>query len=359
MESMVGHYKNIYKGKKVFLTGHTGFKGSWMTQWLSLLGAEVFGYSLAPNTTPNHFDLLKLNCKSYINNICDLNSLTKAINESNPDIVFHLAAQPLVRYSYLNPIETYNTNVMGTVNLLEACRNSENIKAIVLITTDKCYENVEKKESYLETDAMGGYDPYSSSKGCAELVISSYRNSFYNIQEYKSTHHTLIASARAGNVIGGGDWCVDRLIPDIIKSTVKKETTLIRYPHAIRPWQHVMEPINGYLLLGQKLLEEKMAFAEGWNFGPNENEILSVKEVLEISEQYWNDIKFKIDIENKHFHEANLLSLNISKAQSKLGWNPVWTNQKSIENTIKWYREFYQNNILSTDSQIIEFSKYI
>jgi CDP-glucose 4,6-dehydratase len=359
MESMVVHYNNIYKGKKIFLTGHTGFKGSWMTQWLTLLGAEVVGYSLAPNTTPNHFDLLKLKCKSYINNICDLNSLTKAINETSPDIVFHLAAQPLVRYSYLNPIETYNTNVMGTVNVLEACRNSENIKAIVLITTDKCYENVEKKEGYIETDAMGGYDPYSSSKGCAELAISSYRNSFYNIDEYKSTHNTLIASARAGNVIGGGDWCVDRLIPDIIKSTIKKETTLIRYPHATRPWQHVLEPINGYLVLGQKLLEEKTEFAEGWNFGPNENEILSVKEVLEISEKYWNDIKFKIDLENKYFHEANLLSLNISKAQSKLGWNPIWTNQKSIENTINWYREFYQNNILSTDSQIIEFSKYI
>jgi CDP-glucose 4,6-dehydratase len=346
----------IYKGKKVFLTGHTGFKGSWMAYWLKMLGAEVYGYSLAPNTEPNHHSLLSLDFQSQYANICNLDILSKAIKNFQPDIIFHLAAQPLVRYSYKNPIETYQTNVIGTVNIMEAARGVESIKGIVIITTDKCYENVEQTKGYVETDRMGGYDPYSSSKGCAELAVNSYRNSFFNLNEYQKNHQTLIASARAGNVIGGGDWSEDRLIPDIIRSAIKGEKTLIRYPKATRPWQHVLEPISGYLMLGERLLNGDKEFAEGWNFGPQENDVLTVGEVLAICKKNWDKIQFQIDTENKHFHEAGLLSLNIEKAKTKLGWKPRWSNEQSILNTINWYRNYYDLGVIDTDMQIKEFN---
>jgi CDP-glucose 4,6-dehydratase len=347
----------IYKGKRIFLTGNTGFKGSWMSFWLQSLGAEVVGYSLPPNTDPNHFSLLNLNYKTYFEDVRDLESLTKAINQSRPDIVFHLAAQPLVRYSYLNPIETYITNVMGTVNVMEASRHCESVRAIVIITTDKCYENIEQEKGYVESDKMGGHDPYSSSKGCAELAVSSYRNSFFNINDYLQKHHILLASARAGNVIGGGDWSIDRLVPDIIKSAIKSEKTSIRYPKATRPWQQVLDPIMGYLMLGERLLHGKKDFAEGWNFGPEENEVLSVGEVLEIAKNIWDRIDYEVDTENKHFHEAGLLSLNINKAKSKLGWQPKWKNEISIKHTIEWYKEFYHSKKILTEEQLNQFVK--
>jgi CDP-glucose 4,6-dehydratase len=352
MENLGKMNLTIYKDKKVFLTGHTGFKGSWMTYWLQSIGAEVVGYSLPPNTEPNHFELLKLDMTSHFNDICDLNKLQKAIKASKPDIIFHLAAQPLVRYSYQNPIETYQTNVIGTANVLEAARECESVKAIIVITTDKCYENIEQKKGYIESDKMGGYDPYSSSKGCAELVVSSYRNSFFNLNDFKLTHQTLLATARAGNVIGGGDWSLDRLIPDLIKGAVADKKTSIRYPKSTRPWQHVLDPIYGYLMLGEKLLDSKIDFASSWNFGPEENEILAVEQVLEYSKNIWNKINFEYEIGSKQLHEAGLLSLNIDKAKNILAWSPNWNNVKSITKTIEWYKDFYTSNKLNTDSDL-------
>jgi len=349
-------FNKIYQGKKVFLTGNTGFKGSWMAFWLQKLGAEVVGYALEPNTNPNHFSILSLDYKTHLNNILDLDTLKKSIKEAKPDIVFHLAAQPLVRYSYLNPVETYMTNVMGTVHLMEACRGVESIRGVVVVTTDKCYENKEQKEGYKETDPMGGYDPYSSSKGCSELAVNSYRNSFFNVDKFGKSHQALIASARAGNVIGGGDWSMDRLIPDLIKSATIGEKTIIRYPKATRPWQHVLEPISGYLMLGQRLLNGEKEFAEGWNFGPEEEEVLTVEEVLNIAQSTWDIIDFEVDKSNNPFHEAGLLSLNISKAKSKLGWIPKWNNQTAILKTIEWYKEFYRLKTCLTEQNITQYS---
>lgn len=353
MENLV----DFYKGKKVFVTGHTGFKGSWLTYWLKILGAEVVGYALSPHTKPSHFELLKLDIESHLENICDFDTLQKTLKRSEPDIIFHLAAQPLVRYSYQNPVETFQTNVMGTVNLLEAARNCPSLKAIVVVTTDKCYENLEQEIGYIETDRMGGYDPYSNSKGCAELVVSSYRNSFFNLNEFQKKHSVLLSTARAGNVIGGGDWSEDRLLPDIIKGAVEGRKTLIRYPKSTRPWQHVLEPLSGYLMLGVRLLNGEKEFAEAWNFGPEENNSLSVENVLEIANSIWDKISFEIDTNNNHYHEAGLLSLNIDKAKNKLGWKPKWSNLTSITNTIEWYKEFYSNQSIITNHQISTFLK--
>jgi CDP-glucose 4,6-dehydratase len=348
-------FNNIYRGKKVFLTGNTGFKGSWMAYWLQALGAEVVGYSSAAKIELNHFSLLKLGYKTYIDDIRDLESLSKAIKESQPDIIFHLAAQSLVLYSYENPIETYQTNVMGTLNVMEAIRGVESIKGIVIITTDKCYENTGQEKGYVETDRMGGHDPYSSSKGCAELLVNSYRNSFFNFNEFGKSHNTLVATARAGNVIGGGDWSENRLIPDIIKCAIWNKKTNIRYPNATRPWQHVLEPISGYLMLGERLLNAEKDFAEGWNFGPEENEVFTVSQVLKVAKSIWERIDYEVDTENKHFHEAGILSLNINKAKTKLGWTPKWGNEISIQKTIEWYKAFYISNLIVTEAQLNEF----
>ncbi len=350
-------FENIYYGKKVLLTGDTGFKGSWLAKWLTDLGAEVIGYSLKPNTIPSHFNILKNKYHNYFANICDFDLINKTIKLNKPEIIFHLAAQPLVRYSYENPIETYKTNVLGTANILEASRLNKNVKAIVIITTDKCYENIEQEKGYVETDRMGGYDPYSCSKGCAELLVNSYRNSFFNIEDFNIKHETLIATARAGNVIGGGDWSLDRLIPDIIKGAIRNEETIIRNPFSTRPWQHVLEPLSGYLLLGMKLLQGKKEFAESWNFGPEENQVLTVEEVLNISKVFWKKINFKKETNINNYHEAKLLSLNIDKAKNRLGWIPVWTNEMAIEKTINWYRFYYENNVINTEIDINKYSK--
>jgi CDP-glucose 4,6-dehydratase len=341
----------IYKDKKVFITGHTGFKGSWMSLWLKKLNAEIVGYSLPPQSLPNHFDLLNLDIDSHYENICNLEILKKTIQASKPEIIFHLAAQPLVRESYLNPVETYQTNVMGTINLMEAARHCDSVKVIVIITTDKCYENKEQLSGYKETDRMGGFDPYSSSKGCAELVASSYRNSFFNINEYKKTHEVLVATVRAGNVIGGGDWSKDRLIPDLIRAASKGETTKIRYPNATRPWQHVLEPLSGYLMLGKKLLEGDETFSGAWNFGPEENQSITVGEVLNLASKYWQKIRYEEE-NSVQLHEAGLLSLNIDKAKFKLGWKPLWNNQVSIRKTIEWYKSFYESKVLLSEEQL-------
>jgi CDP-glucose 4,6-dehydratase len=343
-------FSNIYKNKKVFVTGHTGFKGSWLVMWLKRLGAEVCGYSLEASSQPNHFSILTIDIQSIINDIRNKEAIGKAIKEFKPDIVFHLAAQSLVRPSYQKPVETFETNVIGTLNVFEACRNINSVRAIINVTSDKCYENREWIWGYRENDPMGGYDPYSASKGCSEIATNSYRNSFFNVDNYQKSHETLLASARAGNVIGGGDWAIDRLIPDIMKATDKSMEVLIRSPYAIRPWQHALEPLSGYLLLGQKLLEGVKEYAEAWNFGPNHDGSIEVIDVLKIIKKYWSKISYTIQQDNKHPHEASLLKLDCSKAHFLLNWETIWDINTAIEKTATWYKSYYEKmEILSNE----------
>ena len=341
-------FSGIYKDKTVLVTGHTGFKGSWLCFWLKQMGAKVIGYSLEAPTNPNHIELLNLDIVSIIGDIRDLDKLNQVFNEYKPDIVFHLAAQPLVRLSYENPIETYETNVMGTLKVFEASRIN-NVKAIVNITSDKAYENREWIWGYRENDPMGGYDPYSSSKGCADILTNSYRNSFFNIKDYKIKHNTLLATCRAGNVIGGGDWAKDRLITDIMLSVSQGKKVSIRNPKATRPWQHVLEPLSGYLHIGQKLLEEKVEFADAWNFGPSDEGSICVEEVVKNVKKHWDKIDYEINIDPNQLHEANLLKLDCSKVHILLKWKDVWDSQTTFEKTVKWYKSFYEEdkNILT------------
>jgi CDP-glucose 4,6-dehydratase len=322
---------NFWKNKKVFITGHTGFKGSWMSIWLNMLGANVKGYSLQPPSKPSLFEEanVSLLLNSEINDIRIFNNLNKSIQEFSPEIIFHMAAQPLVRASYNIPLETYETNVIGTANLLQAAVNSSSVKAIVNITTDKCYENIEVDIGYKETDRMGGSDPYSSSKGCAELVTSAYRESFLKQKNIG------IASARAGNVIGGGDWAEDRLIPDILRAFKLIKPVVIRNPKATRPWQHVLEPLSGYLLLAEKLFSDPVRFSEGWNFGPYYDDVKPVDWILDCMTKLWPNSSWQLDSSNNP-HEANLLKLDISKAESQLNWVPTWNLETSLEKIVQW-----------------------
>ena len=347
-------FNNIYKDKKVFITGHTGFKGSWLSFWLTKLGAEVTGYSKDKVSEPNHFDLLKLPIKSITGNVLDKEKLYKAIEENKPDIIFHMAAQPLVLTSYKNPSETFETNIMGTVNVLESARLL-NIKAIVNITSDKCYKNTEKEDGYQETDPMGGDDPYSSSKGCAELVAHAYRKSFFEIENYKKNHNTLLANVRAGNVIGGGDWALDRLVPDIMKSTQENKKTTIRKPNASRPWQHVLEPLSGYLLIGEKLLSEQKEYSDNWNFGPIDNKGMSVKDVLFLIKENWPSVEYEIQENSENVPETNLLLLNTEKSSNQLNWKSIWNIEKTINKTVSWYKEYYKNNKIQTEKDLEEY----
>ena len=348
-------YKNIYAGKRVFLTGHTGFKGSWLALWLTKLGAKVCGYSLAPNTNPSMFKVLDIEHKiekSVLGDILDEKTLEKSISEFQPDIVFHLAAQPLVRLSYREPILTYKTNVIGTLNILEMSKRCKSVKAFVNITTDKCYENKEVNRGYKEDEPMGGYDMYSSSKGCVEIMSSSFRRSF--LQE-EGTY--AMATARAGNVIGGGDWAEDRLIPDCVRYINADEKIEIRNPIAVRPWQQVLEPLSGYLLLGQKLLEGGKKYAEGFNFGPNEDSVLRVAEVAEKACKYYG--KGEVVIHKRdNLHEANLLMLNIEKAEKVLGWTPTYTADEAVKNTIEWYKHFYAKDVDMFDFTMNQIKEY-
>lgn len=347
-----------YKNKRVFITGHTGFKGSWLCSLLDFLGAVQAGYSLKPYTLPSHFELLKSSNNSTIGDIANIEALKRSIKHFEPEILFHLAAQPLVRESYKDPINTYQTNVMGTLNLLECIRECPSIKAVVIITTDKVYENKEWVYPYRESDQLGGYDMYSSSKACTELLVKSFQRSFFNEENYKDTHKVLIATARAGNVIGGGDWSTDRLIPDIIKATIEKRVTKIRNPYAIRPWQHVLDCIYGYLLLGIKLLEEKQEFADAWNFAPYSFESKTVKEVAEFAKSIWEDISVEFESPKENHHEAHLLKLDNTKAISQLGWQPKWNTEMSIEETIGWYKKYYIYNQIDTYGQIEKYLSF-
>ncbi len=337
-------FEGVYKDKKVILTGHTGFKGSWMALWLEQMGAKVYGFSLENKDEKNHLSLLNLGINEKIDDIRNTDILQKYFEEVQPDIVFHLAAQALVRPSYDDPIETFSTNVMGTLNVYEACRKTPSVKAIVNVTSDKCYENKEWNWGYRENEPMGGYDPYSASKGCSEILTSSYRNSYFNNNDFKNKHKVLLASGRAGNVIGGGDWAVDRLIPDIVKATAIKEAVIIRNPIATRPWQHVLEPLSGYLTLGWKLLKEDVSVAEGWNFGPDIHSNLQVGDIVKLSHEYWNNIQIEFGKNTDEHHEANLLMLDCSKANKLLKWKAVWGIDKTIDKTINWYKEYYENN---------------
>lgn len=332
MESMVVNIA-FWSGKKVLITGHTGFKGSWLSLWLQQLGADVYGFALEPSTEPNLFVRADVAQEmiSIHGDIRDLGMVKKAFMQVQPEVVIHMAAQALVRYSYQNPVETYQTNVMGTLHILEAIRYCESVRAAVMVTTDKCYENKEWIWPYRENDVMGGYDPYSSSKGCAELLISSYRNSFFS-----ESNATAIASARAGNVIGGGDWSDDRLIPDIIKSFKSNQVVKIRNPHAIRPWQHVLEPLSGYLLLAEKLYGHSgYDFAEAWNFGPPVESNQSVQWLVEFMAQRWKGASWKVE-QGQQSYEAQILKLDSTKAYEKLGWAAYWTLSESLQKVISW-----------------------
>jgi CDP-glucose 4,6-dehydratase len=324
--------ESFWKGKKVLITGHTGFKGSWLSLWLQLLGADLVGLSLDPPTKPSLYEQANVaaGMLSLRADIRDFKKVNEIFQTYKPEVVFHLAAQSLVRYSYISPMETYQTNVMGTMHILEAIRNSSSVKVVVMVTSDKCYENREWDRGYRESDSMGGYDPYSSSKGCAELIVASYRSSFLQDKDVG------LATVRAGNVIGGGDWADDRLIPDILRSFESGEPVLIRNPHATRPWQHVLEPLSGYLLLAQKLFDNK-EYAEGWNFGPKEQDIKPVESILK--KMILNLPGFSWELNpNTSPHEANILKLDISKAQSKLGWSPEWALNKSLDKIIDWHK---------------------
>jgi CDP-glucose 4,6-dehydratase len=331
----------FWKGKRVLLTGHTGFKGSWLSLWLQSMGAQVVGYALAPPTNPSLFETAEVanGMTSIIGDIRDLEHLRKVFAKHQPEIVIHMAAQPLVRYSYIEPVETYSTNVMGTVNLLEAVRSTESVKAVVNVTTDKCYENREWAWGYRENEAMGGYDPYSSSKGCAELVTAAYRNSYFHPEKYKE-HGVAIASGRAGNVIGGGDWADDRLIPDIMRAIIAGKPVNIRNPQAIRPWQHVLEPLSGYLILAQKLYEEGGAYAEGWNFGPNDEDAKPVQWIVEKLTQSWGESASWVLDGGDHPHEAHYLKLDCSKAKSRLDWHPRWHLDEALGAIVSWQKAY-------------------
>lgn len=329
----------FWQGRRVFLTGHTGFKGSWLSLWLQNLGAELTGYALAAPTNPSLFEEARVaeGMRSIEGDIRDLAHFRTSMQGAGPEVVIHMAAQPLVRHSYQNPAETYATNVMGTVHLLEAVRATPGVRAVVNVTTDKCYENREWVWGYRESDPLGGHDPYSSSKGCAELVSSAYRSSFFNPSDY-ARHGVALATVRAGNVIGGGDWARDRLIPDIVAAFEQGRPAIIRNPHAIRPWQHVLEPLRGYLMLAERLAEEGTAYAEGWNFGPNDEDARPVGWIVEQMASRWGEGAAWTTDEGDHPHEAGFLKLDISKARGRLRWHPALRLGDALDMVVDWSR---------------------
>lgn len=331
----------FWNGKRVLLTGHTGFKGSWLSLWLQSMGAQILGYSLAPPTNPSLFEIAEVGKEmtSIVGDIRDLAKLQATFIYYRPEIVIHMAAQPLVRYSYQNPVETYSVNVMGTVHLLEAVRNTPSVRAVVNITTDKCYENREWVWGYRENDSMGGYDPYSNSKGCAELVSAAYRSSFFNPNNH-AQHRVALATARAGNVIGGGDWALDRLVPNILSAFEQGKPVEIRHPHAIRPWQHVLEPLRGYLTLVERLFEHGSDYVGGWNFGPGDEDVKPVAWIAERMVEMWGNDAFWQIAKGEHPHETNCLKLDISKVRSRLGWYPRLNLNDTLRLIVDWTKQY-------------------
>jgi CDP-glucose 4,6-dehydratase len=344
----------FWKNKRVLLTGHTGFKGAWMSLWLHSMGAKVQGFALPPPTMPSLFEQASLGelIKSTIGDLRDFVAISKVVNDFKPEIVFHMAAQPLVRYSYDEPLETYATNVMGTVHLLESLRTISSVRAVINVTTDKCYENREWVWGYREEDAVGGYDPYSSSKACSELVTAAYRQSFFD------KAGIAVATARAGNVIGGGDWAKDRLVPDILRAFEKKQPVSIRNPNSVRPWQHVLEPLSGYLRLAEKLWAEPKVFSQAWNFGPKDEDAKSVAWIVEaIANKWGKEASWTLNDEENH-HETNYLKLDISKVRQSIGWSPRWTLNQAIDNVVEWQKNWLSGSNVREQS-FVQIAKYL
>lgn len=341
---MSNHFAGVFAGKKVLITGHTGFKGSWLSLWLAKLGAEVHGYALAPATEPSLFKVTNVQDVLVSHHIADVRdhvALQQCLQDIRPEIVFHLAAQPLVRLSYREPRETYETNVMGTVNILEAVRRSDSVRVCQIITSDKCYENHEWAYAYRENDPMGGFDPYSNSKGCTELVVSAYRQSFFHPDRI-GEHGVSLASSRAGNVIGGGDWAEDRIIPDCVRALSNDEKIQVRNPYAVRPWQHVLEPLSGYLWLAARQWQQPGSFEGGWNFGPTGAGNVDVRQIVKLAVEAWGEGDWLApEMPNDGLHEANFLKLDITKASSLLAWGPVCSVPQAVTDTMVWYRAFH------------------
>ncbi len=342
-------FNDAYIGRRVLITGHTGFKGSWLALWMQQLGAHVTGVALPPDTSPNHWDLLDLDIDDHRLDVRDNESLFRLVADSRPEIVFHLAAQPLVRRSYKDPLETWSTNVMGTVNLLDACRRVDSVRAAVVVTTDKVYENKEWSRGYREMDRLGGHDPYSASKAATEMAVSSFRKAFFN-----SSDAPLLASARAGNVIGGGDWSEDRLIPDVIRAYTGNTSIEIRSLRATRPWQHVLECLSGYLMLGQKLLEGRAEYADAWNFGPGPEGNRTVNDLLNILKEHWPQLAWH-PAETPQSHESGLLYLDSEKARVGLGWQPVWILMEAVTMTVRWYQSYIETGRVETRAQLAQY----
>ncbi|MDP2785733.1 MAG: CDP-glucose 4,6-dehydratase [Sulfurimicrobium sp.] len=338
-----------YLNRRVLLTGHTGFKGSWLALWLKEMGADVVGIALPPESSPNHWDLLKLDMPDHRMDIQDSQALSRIIMETKPEIVFHLAAQALVRRSYREPLTTWATNVMGTANLLEACRQTESVRAIIVVTSDKCYENREWPWGYRENDRLGGHDPYSASKAASEILSACYRSAYF-----QASGMPLLATARAGNVIGGGDWSEDRLIPDLVRAVSTQSSLEIRSPHAARPWQHVLESLSGYLLLGQKLLEGRREFGEAWNFGPEQDSSTTVSDVLAALTAQWHELRWHAT-QQPQPHETTFLHLDSAKARSRLGWRPVWRLEEALRETAAWYRAILNMGQLTSREQLAAY----
>ncbi len=357
MEGLVGAFGGIFKGRRVLVSGNLGFKGAWLSLWLKLLGAKVYGYSLKPDTEPRLSDVLGVEdfvVAQEVGDICDSEKLSKFFSLAKPEVVIHMAAQPLVRLSYREPVETYRTNVMGSLNMLEAARAEKSVRAFVNVTTDKCYQNREVSYAYKESDPFGGHDMYSSSKACSEILTASYRASFLG-----GEGSFALASARAGNVIGGGDWALDRIVPDCIRALSKGEAIIVRSPDAVRPWEHVLEPLAGYLRLAQLLLENPQEYSEGFNFGPEETSVLRVAELVDMIIKSWGSGEMKV-LKSDNLHEAKLLMLDISKSKSQLGFKPVCDAAEAVAMTVDWYRNFYSKSGIDalefTKAQIADFT---
>ena len=353
---MPDSFTDFYRGKKVLMTGHTGFKGGWLVSWLKLLGSNVIGFALPPETDPNLFTAARIaeGMTSIFGDIRDLPALSAVFGQHNPEIVIHNAAQALVRRSYREPVETYTTNVMGTVHVLEAARHTPSVRALVVVTSDKCYDNREWVWGYREADPMGGHDPYSSSKGAAELVTAGYRKSFFS-----QNGSARVGSARAGNVIGGGDWSEDRLVPDVVRAISSGEPVVIRRPQSVRPWQHVLEPLRGYLVLAQRLFEAGGAYADGWTFGPCDEDAIPVSDLAQRMFSLWGKGELKVELDPGAVHEAQYLRLSCDKARTQLGWRPLLTLDEALGWTVEWYRSYYQSPGTACSTTMAQVERYM
>lgn len=354
MEGLV-MFSNTYAGRRVLVTGHTGFKGSWLCLWLRRLGARVCGLGLEPGTEPAHYTLCAPDVYSWIADIRDFESVLQVLRWFQPELVLHLAAQSLVRYSYSFPLQTLGSNVLGTAHVLEACRSVDSVRAVLCISSDKCYEHPE--QTCREADPLGGTDPYSASKACSELIVSAYRGSYFQPEAFSQRHQTLVASARAGNVIGGGDWGQDRLIPDIMRAVGSGQEARIRNPQAVRPWQHVLEPLSGYLLLGQYLLQGWREMARAWNFGPECGQEVTVAQLVGLLQKSWQEISFDCSRDWDGPPEAALLRLDSSQARQHLGWSMVWDLQSAVHKTVQWYQEYYKHGSLLSQQQLEDYMR--